>query len=168
MKQNRKLMACLLLLLPLPLYAQQITLAAGGGAAGTVSIGEVFTNMFVSPSGGGVSPGNGPSLSAGTTRPATKDEITASSDPNGNLSIPDREIKAVYDPPSQTVRIFIGETSGEPRTCRVYTPAGALLRMAPLQAGQENAVPLNGPQGIYILQITAGNSSKTVKLIKTK
>jgi hypothetical protein len=204
MKQNKRVLLSLLLLLPLsmPLYAQQLTLAAAGsmssgGIACTVSIGEVFRSVSVpsdpgeeppdpgvdppepgvEPPDPGVEPpapsGGGPSLSPGVTHPATKHEIDASSNGNPNANVPlttaGSDIRAFYDPSSQTVRIFAGETSGEPRTCRVYAMTGVLLYAAPLHAGRETAVPLNGPApGVYILRITAGNISKTVKLIKTR
>jgi hypothetical protein len=70
-------LACYLLcLLPsVPLHAQQVVLAGGGslsqsGVACTVSIGEVFTNVYLSPAS------NNPLLSFGVTHPATKNEMT--------------------------------------------------------------------------------------------
>jgi hypothetical protein len=67
----------LCLLSYVPMRAQQSVLAAGGslsrsGVACTVSIGEVFTSLYL--------PSARPSLAFGVTRPATKDEMTA----NGN------------------------------------------------------------------------------------
>jgi hypothetical protein len=177
----------------IPSKAQQTILAGSGhlsqgGITCTVSIGEVFTCMIL-PSSGEIPllpgetqplpgevpslPGEIPSLSPGTTRPATKEEISASSSGNGsNMSenLPnDRKIKVSYDPPAQTVHIIFASAFGEPRMCQVYTPNGVLVHVAPLHAGRENAVRLNGlAQGVYILHITAGNISETVKLIKTK
>jgi hypothetical protein len=184
----------MLLFAAIPSKAQQTILAGGGslssqgGITCTVSIGEVFTGMTL-PSSGGIPllpgetpplpgevsslPSEIPSLSPGITHPATKEEITASSSSNGSNmpgNLPyDSEIKVSYDPPAQTVRIlFASASGGEPRMCRMYTPNGVPVCVASL-VGQENAVLLDGlAQGVYILHITAGNVSKTVKLIKTK
>lgn len=163
----------LCLLLCLPLYAQQVTLSAGGsfsqgGITSTLSIGEIFTNL--SPPSSGSSSSDAPSLSTGATGPATDAEISASpgqGEDSAVLPVDGGAIEVSYDPAAQAVRIRISGTVGEPRVCGVYNLNGLLWRMAPLEAGRENTVLLNElSQGIYILKVTAGNDSKTIKLIK--
>jgi hypothetical protein len=160
--------ACYLLcLLPsVPLHAQQVVLTAGGslsqaGVTGTVSIGEVFTNVYLSPAS------NSPSLSFGVTRPATKDEITEANG-NGNSPVDGAAtIQASYDPSTQSVRLRFGASAGTPRTCRVYALNGSLRRTFTPANTPESVISLNGlAQGVYLLQITAGNDSVTVKVTK--
>ncbi|MDR1115846.1 MAG: T9SS type A sorting domain-containing protein [Tannerella sp.] len=156
---------CLLCLLPsVPLHAQQVVLSAGGSlsqanATGTVSIGEVFTNVYLSPAS------NSPSLSFGVTRPATNGEMA---DANGNTPVNvEATIQASYDSPTQSVRIRFGASAGTPRTCRVYTLNGSLWRTFTPANTPESVISLNGlAQGVYLLHITAGNDSVTVKVTK--
>jgi hypothetical protein len=179
------IMLCLLSYVPI--RAQQSVLAAGGslsrsGVACTVSIGEVFTNLYL--------PSARPSLAFGVTRPATKDEMTANgntdngdddngSGNNGNGNGDDDDgtaispvesapvIQARYDPPTQSVRIRFGTTAHMPRTCRVYALNGALRQTATLPDSPESAVSLSGmASGFYLLHISAGNDLLTTKIIK--
>ncbi|MDR1223216.1 MAG: T9SS type A sorting domain-containing protein [Tannerella sp.] len=192
----------LLCLLPsVPLHVQQVVLAGGGslsqaGVACTVSIDEVFTNVYLSLAL------SNPSLSFGVTHPATKNEMTAGNDDdddsgdddngNGDDDNDDNDddngggsgsggdddsasspvegataIQAYYDPPTQSVRIRFGTTAHMPRTCRVYALNSALRQMTTLPDNPESAVSLSGiASGFYLLQISAGNDLLTIKIIR--
>jgi hypothetical protein len=165
-------MAALLLLAAIPSKAQQIILAGGGSlsqgnVACTISIGEVFTNASL-PSSGYPSPGS-PSFSTGMAGPSTDGEITASASGSENNGDDDKTaaIQAFYNPSTQSAHIRFGVTAAPQRTCRVYILNGLLRQTASLPDSPESVVSLHAlAQGVYLLQITAGNHSITVKVIK--